>query len=292
MENENIGKGYTGIAGKGIDYINLEKDRNNTIQRITQTDVAIKLMDFEIKKTKERYDNKEKFITDEYIKKKDGLKQHYSTSFITRLLELYKLMEQDKRLGYIIWAIMGLFIMIETSPVIVKLMTSKSAYDIYIQEEYDLAKTKYNEYRAIKVNEFILNREFKEELNISWKESLISILPDWNAKMEEIYKQDISNQNIHSYINAVIGSYNNKDYIQLQISSTQSNIKTQSSYSTYIIRLIGFILALVLGRFLYIEYGKETVMSFSSIIVIIILFSKYIVTGILDTNSINETTAT
>ncbi|NEQ15780.1 MAG: DUF4407 domain-containing protein, partial [Moorea sp. SIO3E2] len=137
----------TGQFGKGIVY----KDKRNYADEIKQQFIEL---DNKVKEKEEKIDKlrqERNLILQSPESNLEQLNQEIdkeSDGFLARLVTLEELSKDDPNIRNINWLITALFVTIEISPILVKLLSGKGPYD-YLLEQKESQEI-YNEYFRIK----------------------------------------------------------------------------------------------------------------------------------------------
>ena len=136
----------TGQLGKGIVYQDKRNYADEIKQQFIELDNKVKEKEDKIDKLKERNlilqspeSNLEQLNQEKIDKESNG--------FLARLVALEELSKDDPNIRNINWLITALFVTIEISPILVKLLSGKGPYD-YLLEQKESQEV-YNEYFRI-----------------------------------------------------------------------------------------------------------------------------------------------
>ncbi|NEO02923.1 MAG: DUF4407 domain-containing protein, partial [Moorea sp. SIO3I7] len=136
----------TGQFGKGIVYKDKRNYADEIKQKFIELDNKVKEKEEKIDKLKERNlilqspeSNLEQLNQEKIDKESNG--------FLARLVALEELSKDDPNIRNINWLITALFVTIEISPILVKLLSGKGPYD-YLLEQKESQEV-YNEYFRI-----------------------------------------------------------------------------------------------------------------------------------------------
>lgn len=128
-------------------------------------------------------ENDKKALSEGRLKKEEAVQASLTFGLLARLNALSELP------GYYSWAIMLIFMLIETAPVFTKMMSSKGPYELLLQE----AEYAYSIQYLNNVNEqkqaFLKNRKIEEQ---SAEKDLKDMIRDRHEKMKRDLKQKLS----------------------------------------------------------------------------------------------------
>ena len=137
----------TGQLGKGIVYQDKRNYADEIKQQFIELDNKVKEKEDKIDKLKERNlilqspeSNLEELNQEKIDKESNG--------FLARLVALEELSKDDPNIRNINWLITALFVTIEISPILVKLLSGKGPYDYLLEQKEN--QEVYNEYVRIK----------------------------------------------------------------------------------------------------------------------------------------------
>ncbi|NEO34977.1 MAG: DUF4407 domain-containing protein [Moorea sp. SIOASIH] len=147
----------TGQFGKGIVYQDKRNYADEIKQKFIELDNKVKDKEEKIDKLRQERNlilqspesNLEQLNQEQIDKESDG--------FLARLVALEELSKDDPNIRNINWLITALFVTIEISPILVKLLSGKGPYD-YLLEQKE-SQENYNEYFRIKKEQRLLLSE-------------------------------------------------------------------------------------------------------------------------------------
>ncbi len=220
------GSGKIGIGPiakiKDAHYKQLKANFDNQVAKIDEEITQIKT---EIGQLQIAYQNKLQMWESDYKNSKKKLEPErkreiniidssYSNSLLDQSHALFQIAKEKKGTLIIIIFITILFIMVETAPVFVKLISSKGPYDIFINSECDEAEAKCNELSKMRLFEYDLKlleyrkqreNEIEKEI-VDKKKSIFKNMID-DISTELVKKSEFSekiNKHLHDIFDKIL----------------------------------------------------------------------------------------
>lgn len=179
------GRGVTGQVGKGGVYEDWKERENYLKQEIENIDNKIQI----------QQNKKDEFAKFQEQQRKLFVQQleEETGSLLDRLTTLEGLSKKDSTVGTINWFITLLFIIIETSPILVKMLSKEGVYESLLEKKEGFENSKEH-LRYIKEQEILKIEELKDfEVRV---ETLIAEY----LRLKEITKEKIENIGIQDII--------------------------------------------------------------------------------------------
>jgi hypothetical protein len=183
---EAVGKGKTGIAGKGGIYKDLNEQKNQLTQEIQNLENQKQKRENEKKELQESLKQRLKspilnlnIATQQELEKQTG-------SLLDRLTALERLSKKDSTVATTNLLVTLLFIIIEISPILVKMLSKEGLYESLINEKENYENSKEH-LRRIKEQEILKIEELKD-LELKVQNFIVEYL-----RHKEISKEKIAN---------------------------------------------------------------------------------------------------
>lgn len=165
----------TGLRGRGA-----ECDRKR--EKYEAFNLEYEALKVDSKERLNAYEEEKKLVSKEREKKIQEVKTSFTFGLLARLNALSEMP------GYYSWAIMFIFMLIETAPVFTKMMSSKGPYEILLQETEYSYNIKYLNSVNEKKREFLKNQKIQETKGVDER---IDIIKQRHEKMKVELKQKL-----------------------------------------------------------------------------------------------------